>query len=77
MTPTQRAKILAATFPFIHGSRFRRAFCGSCKEAIRIDFDTAREFVGRPQDLTCERCDGNRPPSKASVITPRQRHKLA
>ena len=71
MTKFQR--MLDATFPDIAGSRFRRGFCGLCKEAIRIDFSTAEKFLEQPGELVCDRCKCSRPPSKASVITPRQR----
>jgi hypothetical protein len=66
-------QMLDETFPAIAGSRFRRGFCGLCKEAIRIDSSTAGKFLNKPGELVCDRCECGRPPSKASVITPRQR----
>lgn len=51
-------------------SRFWRDWCAICSCPIRVP----KTRVGL--DNYCEKCDGHKPPVKAAVITPRQRHHL-
>jgi hypothetical protein len=65
-----------AHYPPIPGSRLFRAFCSRCRQPMRITAAMCNLIDQGDAQPHCNECDAGPPPSKAAVLTPRQRSSL-
>lgn len=65
-------RLIADAFPPMPGSRLLRATCSRCGQIVRINHDMAVRCIKGHDVVMCRECSPGMPPSKASVLTPRQ-----
>lgn len=65
-------QLIAEMFPPMPGSRLLRASCSRCGQVVRINHEMAVRCIKQEDVVMCRDCSPDQPPSKASVLTPRQ-----